>query len=139
MPIEGEPKPAENLIGDMQFGITSQAIEEQAEKMREELDKINVELGKEGGNEGLRKFCEDRKAKIEAYLATPTDEIFHLLEVVYNFVLAHEQQGLARDDILRGMKREKPELVQAVSKYYDVLRSQTWGYRVFQYLFALRD
>lgn len=137
MPIEGEPKPAENLIGDMPFGITAQAIEEQAAKMREELDQINVELGREGGNEGLRKFCEERKEKIEAYLATPTDEISRLLEAVYNFVLAHEQQGLARDDVLRSMKRERPELIQAVSMYYDVLRNQVWGYRVFQYLVGL--
>lgn len=138
MPLEGEPKSAENLIGDIPFGITSQAIEEQAAKMREELDKINIKLGEEGGNEGLRKFCEDRKAKIEAYLATSTDEIFRLLKTTYDFVLAHEQQGMARDDILRTMKREKPELIQAVSKYYDVLRNQVWGYRVFQYLVALR-
>ncbi|MBI5621629.1 hypothetical protein HY933_02060 [Candidatus Falkowbacteria bacterium] len=139
MSMEGEPKPAENLIGDMPFGITVQTIEEQAAAMREELDKINAKLAEKGVNEGLREFCENRREKINIYLATPADEIFRLLQEVYDFVLAQEQKGTVRDDILRTMKREKSELVQAVSKYYGVLRTQVWGYRVFQYLVGIRN
>lgn len=133
-----EPKSAENLIGDMSFGITTNAIEKQASEMREELGQINLELAKENVDQRLREFCQNRKTKIEAYLTASTDEIFCSLRAVYDFVVAHEQQGILRDDILQAIVREKPELVESVSKYYDILRTQTWGYRVFQYLYAIK-
>lgn len=144
-PIEGEQKPAEerpeqaeNIIGDMPFGITAQAIEEQAATMKDELGQINAKLAEKDVGEVLREFCEKRKVKIATYLAAPTDEILRSLQEVYDFVHAREQQKISRDDILRTMKREKPELIKAISKYYDVLGTKTWGYRVFNYLCGLR-
>lgn len=138
MSREGEPKPAENFIGDMIFGVTLEYIQDHLREIQEELAQINVELTKEDTPEQLRKSSENRKAKIERVLELSPDEIFRSLQEVYNFIRELEEGGLTKTDILRKIKNERPALFQDTRKFYDIIRSQTWGYRLGQELFTFR-
>ena len=139
MPIEGEPKPpTENFIGDMPFGITLESIHAHFSEIQAELAQINSELAKEDTPKQMREFAEKIKLRTERVLEVSPDEIFHSLQEVYNLVHESEQSGLAKADILRKLKTEKPQLAKAVGKFYGILRSQTWGYRLGQELFAFR-
>lgn len=135
--IEGESKRIENFIGDMPFGITIEAIQTSANEMEGELAEINAGLAEEGVPENLRKSYERRKAEIEGFLSVSSDEIFHSLQEVYDFVHQMEADGIEKGNILSKMT-EKPELVQAVLKFYGILRSQTWGYSLGQTLLAFK-
>ncbi|KKQ85525.1 MAG: hypothetical protein UT09_C0045G0004 [Parcubacteria group bacterium GW2011_GWF2_38_8] len=75
-----------------------------------------------------------RKAAGEKFLEVPPNEIFRLLQEIYDFVHQKEAQGLMPDDILQDMKNNKPELAESIAKFYGILRTQTWGYRLGQYL-----
>jgi hypothetical protein len=139
MSIESEPKPpVENFIGDLSFGITPEFIQSHFRELEEELAKINEELVKEDTPEQLRRFAEGRKAKTERVLKVSTDEIFRLLQEIYDLVHESEQSGLAKADILRKLKTENPQLAEAVGTFYGILRSQVWGYRLGQALLAFR-
>ena len=136
MPGEKEPKPIENFIGDMTFGITLESIQNYFNEIQEELEEINKYSTKEDLPERLREFGEDRKAKIEAILKVSPEKILHSLEEIYNHVHQLEKEGLKKDEILKNIKDKKPNLVQTVNKFYGILRSQVWGYRLGQDLIA---
>jgi DNA repair ATPase RecN len=136
MPGEKEPKPIENFIGDMTFGITLESIQNYFNEIQEELEEINKYSTKEDLPERLREFGEDRKAKIEAILKVSPEKILHSLEEIYNHVHQLEKEGLKKDEILKNIKDKKPNLVQTVNKFYGLLRSQVWGYRLGQDLIA---
>jgi len=138
MSIEGEPRPAENFIGDMEFGITPESIQTQIDEVKEELAQIDEDLSDEDTPEKLRKYSEGRKASLERVLESSPDEIFRSLQEVYDLVHELEQNGLTKTDILQKINDEKPDLVQAIISFYGILRSQTWGYRLGQSLFASR-
>lgn len=139
MSMEGELKPpAENFISDLPFGITLESIQNHFREIEQELAEVNEALAQKDTPEGLRKFAEDRKASIGRVLEVSPGEIFRLLQEVYNFVSESEQAGLTKTDILLKLKDEKPDLAQAIGKFYGVLRSQVWGYRLGQELFAFR-
>lgn len=138
MSIESGPKPVENFIGDAHFGITTEFIQAHFDEVKQELAQINDDLAKKDTPEQLRKFGEKRKIKNEQVLATSPDEIYRLLQEVYNFVHESEKSGLAKTEILRKLKTENPQLAKAVGTFYGILRSQVWGYRLGQELFAFR-
>jgi len=136
MTIEGEQKPAKKFIGDMPFGITTEFIQAHLHEIEKEIAQINEYLTKKDTPEQLRKSAEDRKINNEQVLEKSPDEIFHLLKEVYDFVKVLEQSGLAQTDILQKIKSERPELNQAIGRFYGILRSQVWGYQLGQSLFA---
>jgi len=78
-----------------------------------------------------------RKAAGEKFLEVPPNEIFRLLQEIYDFVHQKEVQGLVPNDILLDMKNNNPELAESVTKFYEILRTQTWGYRLGQFLSAM--
>ena len=138
MSVEGESRRAENFIGDTTFGITKEYIQAHFIEMQKELAEINTELAQEDIPEQMRKFAEGRKLTIKIVLGVSPDEIFRSLQEVYNLVHALEESGLAKTDILKKIEKEKPNLFQDIVKFYGILRSQPWGYRLGQELLAFR-
>ena len=135
MPRDAEPKPAENLIGNIPFGFTVQAIEEEAIKMRNELVEINSYLSGEKVDEGGRKFIEGRKTKIEKFLTVSAVEMIQNFQTIYDFIIQQEKQGLKKDEIIRKIRLEKSEFAQVISSY-PYIEAQPWGYRLHQGLIA---
>ena len=135
---EGEPKPTENFIGDMTFGITLESVQSYFSEIQEELEEINEQLTKEDTLEKLREFSEKRKVKIKNLLEVSPAEVFSSVQEIYNFVHELEEKGLTNKDILQKIKDEKPNLFQDISRFYGVLRSQSWGYLLGQGLYVFR-
>ncbi len=129
------------LIGDIPFGLDLQIIREILVKQRDELTKVNKLLNQEGLQKGLLDFACDKKTELETLLAYTPEQIMEQLKALYDAVLSAEQDGLNWEDVLSKLKIERPDLIQAANQFYSISRTQIWGYRIFQYIFAqsLRD
>lgn len=137
---EPQPKvPPEDLfIGDSEFGIAREAISAQVIEATRELAKINAAFASGNISEDLKKFAVGRKSDIEKFLLESGEEILRACQEIYDFVAQAEQEGLKRQNILQKMSSEKPELKDYVVKFYAILRTQVWGYRLFQDLCGFR-
>lgn len=133
MRIGGEPNPTETLmIGNMLFGITLQLIQDHCNRIREELADIDKSLAGKEIPEKLRIAYGHIKPETEAVLAVSPEQILQSLQEVYDFVLELEKRKLGRKAILEKIKTERPDLGQAILKFYGILRNQTWGYLLGQ-------
>lgn len=137
---EPQPKvPPEDLfVGDLEFGITIEAISAHVAEIKEELAQINAAFDSGNMSEDLRKFAGGRKKEIESFLVAPSEEILRACREIYDFVQQAEKEGLKRQDILRKMMSVKPELRTVIVRFYGILRTQVWGYRLFQDLCGFR-
>lgn len=113
-------------------------IEEDIRKLPQELQEIKEKLSEPNLVDGLIDALTKRKTEIQNFLNGSPDEVLRSLQAVYDFVRKQEQEGLERENILRNMKSEKPELAQAVTDFYEIARSEPWGYRILQYLHGLK-
>lgn len=137
---ESQPKvpPPDLFIGDFEFGITVEAISAHEAEIEGELARLNADFASGKVPEDLREFAEGRKKEIEKFLAVSSDEILRACREIYDFVQQAEREGLKRRDILRKMMRVKPELRAVIGRFYKILRTQIWGYRLFQDLCGFR-
>ena len=102
--MEEGPISREVFIGDMEFGIIPEVIDAGLNEAREEIRLAEIELEKEGVDERMREL--------------------------FDFVCELEGEGLGEDDILARMEQEKPDVFRAIGIFYEILRIQTWGYRL---------
>lgn len=137
---ELQPKvpPPDLFVGDLEFGITIEAISAHAAEIKEELAQINAAFDSGNMSEDLRKFALGRKNDIENFLVASDEEILRACREIYDFVQQAEKEGLKKQDILRKMMSVKPELRAVIGRFYDILRTQIWGYRLFQDLCTFR-
>lgn len=129
-------QPAENLIGDREFGITMELVQKHLQQIQEKLKKINDVIAKEDTPESLKEFANDRKAQIESILEIPPDEIIRFLKEIYDFVCQLEKEGLSKTQILQKIMDKGKDFIQKIETIYGIMRSQSWGYCLFQDLFA---
>lgn len=134
MAPDKEPEITKNFIGDMEFGITLKSIQDCFDKMRNELEYIDKTLSKNDIPELLRKHGEERKIQLQQILKIPATEILRLLQTVYDFVCKLENDKTKGSDVIQEISQKKPELIEIIGKFYDILRNQIWGYNLGQAL-----
>lgn len=159
---EYQSKPTEKFIGNASFGFTEESVEkffseireelEQIKKSKDELSPFSLRAPEESRNEdrednleqsaeeiplpSLGELIADREKKIDYILKQSPENILTNLQEIYNFVRDLEEEGLAREQILRKIKK-RPKLLNNLNVFYELLRKQNWGYNLKQELITV--